>query len=178
MRAYYIRPNIIGMTDLAETLKRARADNGISQGELASLSGVSLATIQNIESRRANPAWSTLVALMKALNLSLEIYGNAIDWDTLSALGCPLLDKDPRPREWLASRMLLLQSLRALNLPLAGVKRDSREGRALSAWFSALRDHYPSIWESTPAAVKNFILNEASSLKLRRLALQKLGEYL
>lgn len=54
-------------------LERVRASKGLSQRGLAAISGITQATIAQIESGKANPTVKTLDALAKALNVYLRI---------------------------------------------------------------------------------------------------------
>lgn len=46
---------------------------GISQNDLAEISGIGIATVKNIESGNANPSLSTIEALAQTLGMELKI---------------------------------------------------------------------------------------------------------
>lgn len=57
---------------LASACRRARLARGLSQYELAEKVGVDHELIRRFEAGEADPRWSTVVRLVRALNLSLE----------------------------------------------------------------------------------------------------------
>jgi transcriptional regulator with XRE-family HTH domain len=161
------------MDELFLRLKQARQSARLSQGQLAAISGVSLATIQNIEAGRANPAWVTLSALLKSLHLQVTFQSDLIE--DLVTFGCPMMAVGPRTT--IPSRQRLIETLRSLKMKhLRGCKRETG---AIHAWLCAIRDHYPSMWsEASPEIKKWTSLHGPPRLKQRRLALAKLGEFL
>jgi ribosome-binding protein aMBF1 (putative translation factor) len=58
---------------LANQLAQARISRGLKQGQLATLSNVPQPEISRIESGKANPTESTLLALLGALNAELTV---------------------------------------------------------------------------------------------------------
>jgi transcriptional regulator with XRE-family HTH domain len=133
---------------MIEALKQARIQLGLTQVELAQQSGVSLLTVQNIENGRANPSLETLEALAKSLNLKLILEPQKTDWNKLSFFGAPLT-----------------------------------LGENLKVMILAIRDHYPSVFRdyfrNSPAIVQLIPKKMSGRLiKLRRLALSRMAEYL
>jgi len=59
-------------TNLAHNLKEIRELRGLTQAQLASLSGVPRSTVANIEAGDSNPTLAVLARLASALHLSLE----------------------------------------------------------------------------------------------------------
>jgi DNA-binding XRE family transcriptional regulator len=57
---------------LAACLKRARETSGKTQEDLAHRADVALSTLQAIEHGRREPGWSTVLAILDALGLSLS----------------------------------------------------------------------------------------------------------
>jgi RNA polymerase sigma factor (sigma-70 family) len=57
-----------------------RRQRGLSQPELASLSGVPLGSVRELEQGRREPLFSTLLALAKALRVSLEAFPSPVDY--------------------------------------------------------------------------------------------------
>ena len=72
-------------------LKQIREEFGYTQMELAHKSGVSLPTIQNIESGKTNPGLAIADKLLSVLGFHLHIKSQAVDWDLLATLGAPLV---------------------------------------------------------------------------------------
>jgi predicted transcriptional regulator len=56
------------MDGLGVHIAQRRKNLGMTQGELSALSRVSLATVQNIEAGRANPALGTVEKMCSALS--------------------------------------------------------------------------------------------------------------
>ena len=62
------------MTTLSDMLKLIREERGLTQSELASHSGISRATIQNVESGKQSPTVETLDALAGALGVPIGTF--------------------------------------------------------------------------------------------------------
>ena len=60
------------MDVLAENLKRQRKQANLTQAELAEAAGLPRATVANLEQPGANPSVSTIVAVAKALGISID----------------------------------------------------------------------------------------------------------
>ena len=56
---------------LSSTLSTRRKTLGISQNDLAEMSGVSLATIKNIERGKGNPSFETVEKLLSVLGMDI-----------------------------------------------------------------------------------------------------------
>jgi transcriptional regulator with XRE-family HTH domain len=56
---------------LGEAIRHLRTKRGISQEDLAHLAGVTTGTLSVIERGRSNPAWGTVKAIAKALDVSM-----------------------------------------------------------------------------------------------------------
>ena len=57
---------------LAATISTRRKTLGISQNDLAEMSGVSLATIKNIERGKGNPSFETVEKILSVLGLEIR----------------------------------------------------------------------------------------------------------
>jgi transcriptional regulator with XRE-family HTH domain len=64
---------------LAAVLKRLREDRGMTQEALAFKSGVSISSLGRIEMGRTSAAWTTVVQLADALDVSMGELGAAVD---------------------------------------------------------------------------------------------------
>lgn len=62
--------------DLADTVKRARERQNLSQRALAELSGVSQATIVGLERQARKPHLDSLLRVLEALGLTLYVGGH------------------------------------------------------------------------------------------------------
>ncbi len=164
--------------------RTARMDLGLSQSQLAHLSAVSLATIQNLEADRANPSLQTITAILGSLGYSLTVRCNGPDWDALSACGAPLMSGTAKPREH--SRELLLQSLRAAAAALgkgALVDASPRELESLQALLLAVESQFPTFFKKhlgCSPSIRKLLPDTLSGkhIKLKRLAESRISEYL
>jgi transcriptional regulator with XRE-family HTH domain len=75
-------------------LAQFRHQTGLSQVELASLSGVSLPTIQNIEAQKANPSLEILEKLFGCLGIEIKAQLQPLNYGIAIALGVPLTGTD------------------------------------------------------------------------------------
>jgi DNA-binding XRE family transcriptional regulator len=57
---------------LAAYIKSRREASGTTQEDLAHSADIALSTLQGIEAGRREPAWSTVLAILDALDLSLS----------------------------------------------------------------------------------------------------------
>lgn len=156
-------------------IKKARTRLGLTQVQLAARARLSVATLQNIEANRANPEFSTLTALFKILRVRMkfEFESHQIDFDELALFGCPLLTSKPVTGVS-PSRFGLIE--RANLIDARDLK--GREAKAVSAWVHALKDHFVSVWNDLPPALRAWAANQPVEVKLRRIALSRLSEFL
>ena len=59
--------------DISDKVKERRQLLGITQQDLADISGVGLRTIKQIEAGKANPSLSTLVCILDVLGLEIVL---------------------------------------------------------------------------------------------------------
>jgi y4mF family transcriptional regulator len=57
--------------NLAKSISARRKNLGISQNDLAEMSGVSLATIKNIERGKGNPSFETVEKILAVLGMEI-----------------------------------------------------------------------------------------------------------
>lgn len=162
------------MVDIAKAVRFSRLKLGLSQSQLAAEAGVGLATIQNIEANRANPAFKTLTEIFKILKIRmvLEVSPVKADWALLGALGCPITVA--KNVEQAPSLELLIEQVRRLDVTTLR----NRESVSISAWLHAIRDHFPSTWRSLNYATRAWAQNQKIRPKLRRIAVERLAEFL
>lgn len=55
-----------------DVIKKRRKELGISQVDLAEMSGISLATIKNIERGKGNPSYETILRIMEVLGIEIN----------------------------------------------------------------------------------------------------------
>ena len=65
-KVYFIR-----LMDIAASISARRKTLGISQNDLAEMSGVSLATIKNIERGKGNPSFETVEKILAVLGMEI-----------------------------------------------------------------------------------------------------------
>jgi len=75
----------ISMVEISKTLRERRRELGVSQADLARLSGLSLHGLSNIETGKGNPSMETLLKVLQVLGLQIllkpsapEAYTNAM----------------------------------------------------------------------------------------------------
>lgn len=64
--------------DLREVVKERRGVLGISQIDLAEMSGISLATVKDIERGAGNPSMKTVMRILEVLGLEMEFHIRSI----------------------------------------------------------------------------------------------------
>jgi transcriptional regulator with XRE-family HTH domain len=172
------------MKTLGQAIRRQRLELGFTQAEVARRSGVSLATLQNIEAGRANPAFSTLSKVLDELALTPCCQAVEPDWDALCGLGLPMsAAQASRKMPGSGDRLI-----RELAPALAALSRDavagtSREAEAIQALLLALRLHFPDFFAarfSRSSLAWKLTTREPDGrvIKLYRIARAALAEYL
>lgn len=167
-----------------DILKHRRKINKLSQVDLASLSAVSLPSIQNIEAQRANPSLNTLSQLANTLGLKIQLVPMEVNIEEFIELGLPLAPNTTQTsKRYHRSKVrLVINILNALEAPL--LFKNERMKIAFESLILALETHYPSIFHQISSLItlyrsKNIYTGPTGKhIKLRRLALVKLGEYL
>lgn len=157
-------------------IRESRKQAMLSQLQLASGSGVSLATLQSIERDRANPSLSTITALGDYLGLSLKLEPEPINWPLLIAAGVPLAISEKQ--DVVPHKESILREIRkALGQPLT-----EREESAIAGFALALKIHFPSVadrWFSRATMKRlNSRFSEPKTLKLKRIATAEIAKYL
>lgn len=168
-------------------VRERRRAMGMSQGELAAVSGVSMPMIQLIESGKSNPTVPVCRKILRALGLEIAIR-STFTWDDLAAHGGPLFSasKPIRPAKTRDSRTLQTTLLEAC-LQLEGDDKDGtldpRKKEAVESMLLAYRLHYPSRYarlEKKSPLIRRFGLFRITGrhIKLKRIALEYMREYL
>jgi transcriptional regulator with XRE-family HTH domain len=162
-------------------LKQLRHEYKLSQFELAQESGVSLPTIQKIESGQANPTLEVMEKIFSVLGLQLQVQCPAVDMDRAIAFGVPLTGK--KNSSVILNKNTLKIEARKWIQQLIGGKFNEREEDALIAFFLALKLHFPDFYQksiSTPLIEKQLKskMFEGRIIKLYRIALSNVSLYL
>ena len=175
---------------IGEELKKQRQALQLSQSHLSQLSGLSLASIQNMEAGKANWSISNLAAVLEVLGFELKLETRLPEWDRLIDFGLPVLAEGARERAGYLpieclERLLVgacAQLLRQTNQQGAAYLR---EKEALQALLMALQEHYPSFYRqhlSNYKILKVFYPRpeemSGKLIKLRRIAKDQLARYL
>jgi transcriptional regulator with XRE-family HTH domain len=159
--------------------KEIRKSLGLSQVELASLSGVSLPTIQNIEAGKANPSLDVLLKLLDALGLRLKIECPFFDVENAVALGVPLSLEGVKVKP--TKELLLSEARKWVHLFKNDVFSE-RESLAVTSFLCAIKDHYPTFYSEISCQVFDEMISQLRRnghlIKLRRIAISKLAKYL
>lgn len=174
---------MIYMPHAVTFVKPARESLGISQTDLAHAAHVSLATIQNVEAGRANPAWTTLTEICTALGLELHCTPPQADWQALITLGLPLQGdgKAHVTRDAPTLRRHLARA--AVDLASGERASRSRQQECVEAALLTLYHHYPIVtrsWFTRSAALSALLPTDPSGrvIKLARIARARFAEYL
>ena len=61
------------LSELIDALKKRRAILGVTQEQLAEISGVGLRTLKALESDKSNPTYETLSKLAEVLGMELKL---------------------------------------------------------------------------------------------------------
>ena len=175
---------------LLSQVKEQRQNLGMSQMVLAQKAGVSLPTIQNIESGNANPSLEVLGAVLEILGLQVTIQRLATSdesWYKLAQIGVPIVPLEKKIGRKLAlSEEILLKEFSA-SLPgfLNENAWSEREREAFAASLLAIKQHYPKTARklekqfkklNIDGLIKQFSLGRL--IKLRRIALARFAKYL
>jgi transcriptional regulator with XRE-family HTH domain len=160
-------------------IKTRRKLIGLTQVELANLSHVGVATIQNIEAGKANLEVKTLEKILTVLGLELVAQRKQIDWNLWISLGVPLL-RSEQTEQVRPDKSLLLSALPELLETLVRLEKSTREHTALISFVWALRDHFPTAYGRISKKHRQKIEEQLSygSPRLRRLSLARLEVYL
>lgn len=159
---------------------QSRKSLGLSQVSLATLAGISLPTLQNIEAGKANPSWDTVTKLSKALKIRILLESESLDWSLICSLGVPMMSDKPIRRQF--SEAAETELKRAyFEIFKLGNTLPEREQEALIAYAMALRDHEPTYFKTfrlfvSEADLKKKIkhMNFGRLIKLRRIALAQM----
>ena len=162
-------------------LKQLRNEFKLSQVELAQESGVSLPTIQKIESGQANPTLDVMEKIFSVLGLQLQVHCPEVSIDRAIAFGVPLTGKKD-PSVILNKNTLRMEVRKWIQQWTSG-KFNEREEDALIAFFLALKNHFPDFYLQsivTPAIEKALKtkVNDGRIIKLYRIALSNVSHYL
>ena len=160
-----------------------RAQLGYTQVKLAQLSGVSLPTIQNIESSKTNPTVDVLNKILMSLGMEIKAQPLPIDIQKASVLGVPLTSSDESNKDLKPNAAQLIHEMNRWPLPLMMKQFNHRDEEAIVAFVTAIYDHYPKFYTQN---IENDIFNQkilefrsnARIPKLRRMALNQLSKYL
>lgn len=165
-------------------IRNKRKALGMSQVALSAHSGVSLPTLQRIESGKANPSLSTLELLVSALDLELSCHDVSVDWDELAAYGLPLQRQEIRHVRKTRENFFIAMCRACSSFEQERHLADfSRKEEVLIGTLLAVKLHYedfykelcdmcPMIESLLPHAI------EGKHIKLKRLALAQIGTYL
>lgn len=171
------------MKDLGALVRKTRRSIGMSQTELAVESGVSLATVQNLEADRANPSVATLGKILEPLALTLTALPSGADWSVLAAMGLPLRGRTGGgPRDARSLRRHIQCAALEVSRD-AGLPDRERKVECLQALLLAIHRHYPSrfrAWFRRSALIRDLLPKDPDgrAIKLSRIALAPLSEIL
>jgi transcriptional regulator with XRE-family HTH domain len=162
-------------------LKRLRITFRLTQVELAHESGVSLPTIQKIESGQGNPTLEVLEKILSALGLRVHLKSEEFNVSRAISLGVPLTGKKD-PKATPSKEALRIESRKWIHQVLGG-QLSERDETAIWAVLLALKVHFPKVYSDFIASSEvEDILKEKSRegkiIKLYRIALGEVSQYL
>jgi transcriptional regulator with XRE-family HTH domain len=161
--------------------KQLRTDLGLTQMELATQSGISLPTIQNIESGKANPSIEILTRVLNVLGLEIKVSVPGFQAESAVLLGVPL-SANHSTTLMKPSRSLLLSEARKWTHYFKENVFSEREALAITSFLCALKDYWPSIYSQIECPIFNKLIsisrNNGHCIKLRRIAIANLSSYL
>lgn len=154
-------------------VRELRTQRGLTQFQLAQLSGVSLPTIQNIEALKANPSISILEKIFNSLNAKLTVDVEFESIDVINLFNCTSSE---------FKNYNLPKSLKTLFSAKKQGEERSLELRLALAM--SLLDHYPQWLKKKDLFKKahHFLKQESDQrmfprlIKFRRIWLAKLSE--
>jgi len=136
------------MPKLEALLKEKRRSLGLTQTQLAARAGVSLPTIQNLESGRGNPTLNLLEKVSSVLGYDLEIVSKEPDWALLQAAGLPIEIRpvvkaiSPHPKELFHHLFLAVDWFERQKK----TEKSKRLEEVVAALIWAIEHHYPSFY--------------------------------
>jgi transcriptional regulator with XRE-family HTH domain len=74
-----MKPPVKPDQQLAATVQRLRKERGITQEELAYEADLTISAMARIERGLSNPAWTTVLAIARALGITLHDLAHAIE---------------------------------------------------------------------------------------------------
>lgn len=167
-----------------EKIKNTRNKLGLSQQKLAELSGLSIATIQCLESSKSNPTWDVLNRVLKVLSCDVQISPEKINWQNLSDYGLGIaenLDSTEKREIWDKKKFVKLIISACLSLENSNATQE-RERVALEALIFAVKNHYPSFFMENLdiPIVKKFLPSDFTGkhLKLYRYSKKMVSRFL
>ncbi|MGK5087624.1 helix-turn-helix domain-containing protein [Bdellovibrionota bacterium FG-2] len=170
-----------------ENVRSQRLCLGLTQVELAAQAQIALPTLQQLEAGTSNPSIDTLEKLGRVLGFSVELQLKTCDWDRLIELGLPLMRAQssalgPRHRGNQGNKEDLVRELRTAIIEASAGGCEARKTEAVAALILALSTHYPSFFRAhfgrNQQAEFMARVRSGRVVKLRRLALAKISEYL
>jgi len=162
-------------------LKKIRRDLGLTQMELATKSGISLPTIQNIESGKANPSLEILTRILNVLGLEIKVSAPAFQVEKAILLGVPLSSNQSISVIKPSRDMLCLEARKWAHFYRENIFSE-RESLAITSFLCAIKDYWPTIYTEIKCPIFDKQIessrNNGHLIKLRRMAIATLSKYL
>ena len=162
-------------------IKKIRADLGLTQMELATKSGISLPTIQNIESGKANPSLDILTRILNVLGLEIKVSAPVFQMEKAILLGVPLSSNQSTSVIKPSREMLCLEVRKWAHYFRENIFSD-RESLAMTSFLCAIKDNWPTIYREIECPIFDKQIetsrNNGQLIKLRRIAIATLSTYL
>ncbi len=169
---------------IKDTIRNLRLSLGLSQQKLAELSGVSIATIQNLESNKSNPRWDVLEKVFKALNFDIQFSPQKVNWERLAYYGLGVtesLGSLKNKQNWDRQKFVHLIIQACIELKNT-ISKTERERVALEALIFSVKNHYPTFFLENLdiPIVREFVPNDLTGkhIKLYRYSKNVVSQFL
>lgn len=154
----------------------------MTQFQLAVNSGVSLPTIQKIESGNSNPGLQVIENILKCLHYGIQYAPLSPNWDLLASYGVPLSSR-AKPENSPQRNILLALLKNSLLYYSVESPKPTREWEALAAFLMGLKTHFGDFYDQLgplKIQVENLIQQQSPArlYKLRRIAISTQAKYL
>src|SRR3989344_3325283 len=131
---------------IGSLIKEQRKVRVYTKMKLAVLAGVSLPTIQNLESGKGNPTLELLEKIGGPLNTSFEYVSQEPNWGLLEQCGLPISLKQEKRAKTKVTPLELASQLKLAIHFCEHKKTEERLKEALASLTWAIQHHYPTYY--------------------------------
>ena len=161
--------------NVSSWIKEKRKAMGYTQMKLATLAGVSLPTIQNLELGKGNPTLEVLKKIGSSLNTSFQWTSQEPNWTLLESCGLPIhLKQEKRSKTNITPLELASQLKLAIHF-CEQKKIEERLKESVAALLWAIQHYYPTYYSYCLGGKETEVLLTQYPLKKRILKLMKIA---